>query len=276
MADRDHLRTLEFALISGAQAPAVRAAIVATAAIMAFRVGRRPDFPTLILLAAGAMAIIEPAQVERLGFRLSVAASLALAWTVPALAERSRGAPLAAALGGTAAAQLATLPFLMPVFGTVSLLSVPANLVLAPLVAVAMPVAALAGVVGLIVPEFGEAIAAPAALVATVAIAIVDVFGDPAANVQVGIPPMRSAQIFAAACALLLSIMGGIGSRSRTRRAETRANLSATSPAVFAGEDPTDSLAADPDHSEEHPPREKNCHEIAEERQRGKATAGDI
>ena len=49
-----------YALISGAQAPSVRAAIVATAAVLAFRVGRRPDFVTLILLAAGAMVLVEP------------------------------------------------------------------------------------------------------------------------------------------------------------------------------------------------------------------------
>jgi competence protein ComEC len=57
-----------YALVSGTPAPSLRAAIVATAAVVAFRVGRRPDFVTLILLAAGAMAVVEPRQIESLGF----------------------------------------------------------------------------------------------------------------------------------------------------------------------------------------------------------------
>ena len=52
-------------------------------------------------------------------------------------------------LTATVAAQLATLPVLLPAFGTVSLTSVPANIVAVPLVAIAMPLAALAAIAGL-------------------------------------------------------------------------------------------------------------------------------
>jgi competence protein ComEC len=117
-----------YAFLSGAQAPAVRAAIVASAAVLAFRFGRRPDFPTLIVLAAGGLALLDPGHVEALGFRLSVAASLALAVVLPGMVQTGRFRAVPSALAGVVAAQLATLPLLLPVFGTISLLSVPANL----------------------------------------------------------------------------------------------------------------------------------------------------
>lgn len=198
-----------YALISGLQAPAIRAAIVTTGAILAFRVGRRPDFVTLIALAAGAMVLVEPRQIDGLGFRLSVAASLALAMVLPAMVERGRGAAAAGFVAATAAAQLATLPFLLPVFGTVSMLGLPANVLVAPFVAVAMPIAFGAAIIGLVSPGLGEMIAAPAALAATVALAIVDLFGAPGASLRFGMPPLDAAIAVAATCGALLLVLGG-------------------------------------------------------------------
>ena len=68
---------------------------------------------TLVLLAAGAMALVDPGRVESLGFRLSVAASLALALVLPSLMARGWGSGLAVVVAATAAAQVATLPFLL-------------------------------------------------------------------------------------------------------------------------------------------------------------------
>jgi competence protein ComEC len=198
-----------YALISGLQAPAIRAAIVTTGAILAFRIGRRPDFVTLIALAAGAMVLIEPRQIEGLGFRLSVAASLALAIVLPGLVERGRGGAAAGIVAATAAAQVATLPFLLPIFGTVSLLGLPANVIVAPFVAMAMPIAFCGALLGLIAPGLGEVIVAPAALAATATLAIVDVFGVATTSVRVGTPPFAAALVIAATCACLLLVLGG-------------------------------------------------------------------
>ena len=196
-----------YAAITGAEPPALRAAIVASAAIFAFRVGRRPDFVTLVLLAAGAMALIDPGRVESLGFRLSVAASLALALVLPSLMARGRGSTLAVAVAATAAAQVATLPFLLPVFGTVSLTSVPANIVAAPLAAVAMPLAGLAGLAGLLWQPLAEPLAAPAILAANGLIAAVDLFGAPDAYVSVGVPPLAAIVVIALTGGALLAAL---------------------------------------------------------------------
>jgi len=292
-----------YAVVSGAQPPSVRAAIVATGAVLAFSVGRRPDYVTLIVLAAGAMVVVEPRQIELLGFRLSVAASLALVLVLTRLMATDRTSPLAAVLTATVAAQLATLPVLLPAFGTISLTSVPANIVAVPLVAIAMPLAALAAITGLICPPLAEVIAAPAGLAATALIRAIDVLGAPQTYVKVGVPPLPAAAAIAATAVVVLFLIAGSASRmlhpfahqwDTSSRASTRvrtdqsqrteygrqpeaaqeplpvANIIeplSSSPLLVSREDPLDSLAADPDYAVEDPASEEVGHELADKRQ---------
>src|SRR5690606_38995590 len=125
----------------GMQPPGVRAAIAASLAVLAIRVGRRPDLVTLLALAGGAMALADPQIVWRLSFQLSLAASLALATVAEPEPgeERGVGRWIALALLATAVAQVATLPLLLPVTRMLSPASLPANVAIAPLVAVAYP-----------------------------------------------------------------------------------------------------------------------------------------
>ena len=212
-----------YAIVSGTQSPSLRAAIVGTAAVAAFRVGRRPDFVTLILLAAGAMVLVQPQQIESLAFRLSVVASLALVLVLTNLTAGDRTSRLSLVLTATIAAQLATLPVLLPAFGTVSLLSVPANIVAVPLAAIAMPLAALAAIAGSIWPPLGEVIAAPAILAATALIRSIDVLAAPDAYVSVGLPPLPAAAAIAATVSILLLLIAGNEFRGLFRSGRVRA-----------------------------------------------------
>ena len=196
-----------FAFITGAEPPAVRAAIVATIALLAVRFGRAADFPTLILLAAGAMAVHDPEQVNRLGFQLSVAASLALALAMPAFSQRGIAGVVSGVIAATALAQIATLPLLLAVFGTVTSLSIPANALVAPLAGVAMPLAGLAGLLGLWNSHLGELAVAPASLAADFMISTVERLGSPDTAIAVGIPPMPSSFVLASTCAVLVWIL---------------------------------------------------------------------
>lgn len=302
-----------YALISGAQAPALRAAIVATVAVLAFRFGRRPDFVTLIMLAAGAMVVVEPRQIESLGFRLSVAASLAVVLVLTGILATDRTSPVAGVLTATVAAQLATLPVLLPVFGTVSLTSIPANIIAAPLAAVATPLALLAAIAGLFWSPLGEVIAAPAALAATALIRTIDVLGAPEAYVRVGVPPLPAAAAIAATTSvLLLLIVGGsfrdvhlfLGAGALNSTASTRIEsdqsqrvehpgqpeaagdplpvagdfepLASSAPRIFTREDPFDAFAADLDHAVHDPTGEEDGHEVPDQRQVGKAVFAKI
>ncbi len=301
-----------YAFVSGTPPSSLRAAIVATAAVVAFRVGRRPDFVTLILLAAGAMVVVEPRQIESLGFRLSVAASLALVVVLTGLLAKDRTSRLGVILTATVAAQLATLPLLLPTFGTISLTSVPANIVAVPLVAIAMPLAALAAIAGVFWLPLGETIAAPAALAATALIGTVDVLGAPQAYISVGVPPLPAAAAIAAAALLLLLVIAGSEIReivlsmlngtasaltpTGTRTAELHRRVHPGQPHVskdlrpassvpllppsatwiIAGEDPLDALAAHLDEAKKQPTGEEVGHEFADVGQTSQAIAGQV
>lgn len=196
-----------FALVTGAEPPAVRAAIVATVALLAVRFGRAVDFATLILLAAAVMALVDPQQVNRLGFQLSVAASLALALAMPAFADGGVAGTLGGIVSATTVAQVATLPLLLAVFGTVAALSVPANALVAPLAGAAMPLAGAAGLLGMVNPSLGEVAVVPATLAADLTIAIAGRFGAEGTAVAVGVPPLGSSFVLAGACAALVVLL---------------------------------------------------------------------
>jgi competence protein ComEC len=123
------------------------------------------------------MVAVEPAQLWRLSFQLSFAASLALATVIPGLPWSGPGAWLVTAPVAAIAAQLATLPVLLPIFGTISLVSLPANVLIGPLVGLAFLLAALAAPLALLWYPLGEAIAMPARLCAGVVLVILDRLG---------------------------------------------------------------------------------------------------
>ena len=163
-----------YAGLVGLQPPATRAAVVAMAAVLASRTGRRADYVTLVVLAGAALVAVEPADLWTLSFQLSFASSLALAAVLPALRPVGPVGWIGAALLATMVAQVATIPTALPAFRTLSLVSVAANLVVGPLVEVLFPLAALVGVVGLVAPTAAEALAVPARLAATAVFWVTD------------------------------------------------------------------------------------------------------
>jgi competence protein ComEC len=171
-----------YALLVGLEPPVTRAALVATGALLAARVGRRPDLLTLLALSGALMVAVEPDVLWSLSFQLSFAASLGLVAVVPSGGVVGLGAWLKAGIWTAGAAWLATLPLQAAAFGTLSLVAIPANLLLAPLVAVAYPVAFVAAVVGVPVPPLGAAIAAAASLPAELMLRVVDGLGGEAAQ----------------------------------------------------------------------------------------------
>jgi ComEC/Rec2-related protein len=283
-----------YALISGAHSPSIRAALVATAAVLAFRFGRKPDFATLILVAAGLMVVLDPKQADTLGFQLSVAASLGLALVVPSMLDGGRLSGAAVVVAATVTAQIATLPILLPVFGTISWTTVLANVLIAPLVAIAMPLAAFAGVTGLLSQPVGEIAAAPAIFIAEIALRVIDGLGGATASVRVGAPPRSAAIVFALVAAALLTLLssGGIRLVGRVTNGDmTRAIELVPSPCqldstprnsgltllvpaaawVVAGKDPTYALGADTDDAVHKPSSQEEGHQVADEGQSAEA-----
>ncbi|HEU5434635.1 MAG TPA: ComEC/Rec2 family competence protein [Thermomicrobiales bacterium] len=208
-----------YALLVGLEPPAFRAAVVATAAILAIRVGRRPDFVTLVLLAGAAEALIRPEDVWSLSFRLSLASSLALSMVMSGLPDEAGRGWGATALLATAVAQLATLPLLLPVSGSISLLAIPVNLAIGPLAEAAFPLAAAASVAGVVWRPLGEMFALPARALAEAVIRIVDFGGAAPWGLQPLGAPDAAAIVTLAAGVGLAVLWASADFRNWTRRA---------------------------------------------------------
>ena len=95
--------------------------------------GRPASGLRLLSLAIAGLVLVDPFLVWSIGFRLSVGASLGILLLARPIADRCPGPTwLAEALGVTTAAQLGVAPVAIPVFGSIPLAALPANLLVAP------------------------------------------------------------------------------------------------------------------------------------------------
>lgn len=126
---------LSFVLMTGAEASVVRAAVMGGVMLLARHMGRRFDVRNAILFAALVMVFINPKVLMfDLGFQLSFLALLGIVYVKPAF-DRFLGWEGTTSLFSwrenlttTAAAQLAVAPLLISTFGSVSLSSLAANI----------------------------------------------------------------------------------------------------------------------------------------------------
>lgn len=207
-----------YAILVGLEPPVARAAVVATGAMVAGHFGRRADLVTLVILAGAMLVAINPPVLWSLSFQLSFAASLALSAVLPYLHPVGPSGWLRAGLTVAVVAQMATLPVSLSQFENLSLVSVPANLLIGPLVAVAFPVAAVAAPIGLISPLLGDAITTPAAYIARVIFVVVDTLGGSQNSVAaIGTVP-RLAELAVLAGALSAVIAGSAEGRQWVHR----------------------------------------------------------
>lgn len=131
------LTVWSYAFFVGLEAPALRAAIVATFSILGKALYRRPDPVTILCLTLGGMALFNPLMVHGVGFWLSATASAALCLALPTdLRGDLRKRIMDIALGPIAAS-LATMPIVLATFGTWSPVSILANILVAPIITLA-------------------------------------------------------------------------------------------------------------------------------------------
>lgn len=138
--------------LAGAGPSIRRAGVTGVLTLLALGLGRAPDRWWALLLAAIATVLVDPASPEQLGWQLSFAAVIGLLLLADPLAAVARRAGWPGWLGTAAAvplgAGLATAPVLAAGVGDVSLTSLPANLVVEPVVAPVTWLGMLAGVLG--------------------------------------------------------------------------------------------------------------------------------
>ncbi|MCJ7439518.1 MAG: ComEC/Rec2 family competence protein, partial [Acidimicrobiia bacterium] len=181
----------------------LRACAMAAIAVVAVYVGRPAQAVRLLALAVSALLLVDPFLVHSIGFLLSVGASLGIALLSVPIARRLRGPRwLRDSLATTAAAQIGVAPVLIPVFGSVPLVAVPANLLAVPLVGPltiwGLAGGTLAGVLQRRVPPAAAALQWPTRVLADAVLGL----ADAAARVPVAVGA-RSGGIVA-------GIVGGI------------------------------------------------------------------
>jgi competence protein ComEC len=133
------LAVIAYTLVVGAPASAVRAAIMAGFALAARIAGRPTDAFNGLLAAGAGMAVVDPLVLQDLGFQLSMLATAGLIlFTPPLETARTWRERLTHAAVAPLAAQAATLPLVLQVFHSLSLVALAANMVVAPLLPVAM------------------------------------------------------------------------------------------------------------------------------------------
>ncbi|MBU6321196.1 MAG: ComEC/Rec2 family competence protein [Patescibacteria group bacterium] len=208
------LALLAFVGVAGFSATALRAALMALFALYARATGRsyaaaRALAATVLimLLANPLLLLYDPS------FELSVAATAGLIWIAPRIETRLAwlGSPFwQDALATTVAAQLAVLPLLLYETGNLSLVAIPANLLAAPVVPLAMGAAFVAGVVGASAGALWPALAfiagVPAYLAAECLILLARAFAAlPGAAYTIGAFPPAFVPLAYAALAIALS-----------------------------------------------------------------------
>lgn len=139
--------TAAYVMMLGAPHAAARAALQVLL-VVSGRVAQRPADPfALMATAALALLALRPLALLDAGFQLSFAGVFGLlAFQAPLRSRMPVWVPgsVAATLSATAAATAATMPIAALHFGQVSFIGLAANLVAVPLLAVAVPAAALA------------------------------------------------------------------------------------------------------------------------------------
>jgi len=158
---------LAFVAITGASPSMSRAGLVAGLSLAAWYYGRK--FHPLILLpfAASVTVIINPAYAwNDLGWQLSFAAFAGVMIVAPLVQAyffgKKKPGTIRQILGETISAQIVTLPILILAFGQFSNVAVIANLLVLPLVPLAMLLTFIAGIGTLVVPSFAWVAGLPA------------------------------------------------------------------------------------------------------------------
>jgi competence protein ComEC len=131
-----------YVLMVGAEAPAVRAGLMAVMIFIGQLFGRETNPGKFLLLTAMLMLLVDPLILFDIGFQLSFAATAGLIWIHPLLSAKLSALAKIPLMGEgllvTVAAQLATLPVLLVNFGQFSWLSPLVNALVLPLIPLLM------------------------------------------------------------------------------------------------------------------------------------------
>jgi competence protein ComEC len=156
-----------FAIMTGAGATVVRAAIMANFVLLARATGRTSTMGRALLLAGAFMVLHSPSILAfDPSFQLSFLASLGLVYITPIIEAKTalfkRYPVFREVFVTTCATQIAVLPLLLAQTGMLSLVSLPVNLLVLPVIPLTMFFGFVAGVVSFVFPPLALIVGLPA------------------------------------------------------------------------------------------------------------------
>lgn len=171
-----------FVVMVGASASVVRAGIMGVLALSARHTGRASRAGTAILLSGAIMTWFNPMLLRwDVGFQLSFLAVIGIVYLEPLIRaplKRIMYEPLAVMVATTLAAQILVLPLILHTFGVLAVYTLPVNLVVLPLVPLAMALAFTTGVSGVVWGFLGSLVGQLAWLVAAIQLAVIRFAAD--------------------------------------------------------------------------------------------------
>jgi competence protein ComEC len=155
------LALVGFVVLARPSPSVVRAAAMGAVTLLALASGRPRAAVPALGAAVCVLLLLDPGLARDAGFALSVAATVGIVLLAPGwsrlLRERGWWAPLADAVAVSAAAGVVTAPIVAGLSGTVSLVSLPANLLAAPAVPAATVLGLIAALVAIPAPLLADA-----------------------------------------------------------------------------------------------------------------------
>lgn len=153
-----------FTLLTGGSASIVRAAIMATAFLVASYYGRPLSIFTCISLTAAITLLANPAAaIEDIGWQLSFLSLTGIVILTPiiqkALPKKTK--LLSELIAVTLAAQIATIPYVLYLFGSYSLLALLSNFIVMPIIPLLMLVGFVAALAGIFFPNYAYILGQP-------------------------------------------------------------------------------------------------------------------
>lgn len=171
-----------FAVLTGADAPVVRASAMGILGVLALTLGKKYIITRALLIVAFAMIVWNPyILLNDIAFQLSFVATLGLIYIAPHIIKYlpiSIPIWLREIIGATLAAQISVMPLLIYYMGKVSVVAIVVNVLVLPIIPIAMLVAFLTGTIGMLSTILATPFAYMTYLILAYVIWIVEVFND--------------------------------------------------------------------------------------------------
>jgi competence protein ComEC len=223
-----------FVLVTGFSASIVRASLVSVLSLGAWYYGRTFRPFLLLILVAAATALWSPLYVwSDIGWYLSFLAFFGVLILAPLVLQRvykdKQPSALVAILAETTAAQVMTAPLILYIFGEVSVVSLVSNLLVVPLVPVAMLLSLIAGLAGTITPAVAGWLALPARVLLTYMLEVARLLANvPHALAHADLPLNIMLALYTCAAAVCLLIWRQTGVKRDTLVPEEDSDIGET------------------------------------------------